>query len=165
MRTAPTSGGTFAEVNSKCSGSRYKYIIRLLSVNTVYITVITIQPLTHSHLQLSITHSPINWLLRETSLSFMPALQATTPVVAPCFMSECLTKIHSWQTESQYQSSLSTDIKIRTTWQAYVIQGHLQLHLSPVNISSGVLGGIRGYTPYNNLRVFLTAYTHLSDHK
>jgi len=31
--------------------------------------------------------------------------------------------------------------------------------------SSGVLGGIRGYTPYTNLRVFLTAYTHLSDHK
>jgi len=32
-------------------------------------------------------------------------------------------------------------------------------------ITSGVLGGIRGYTPYTNLRVFLTAYTHLSDHK
>jgi len=31
--------------------------------------------------------------------------------------------------------------------------------------NSGVLGGIRGYTPYTNLRVFLTAYTHLSDHK
>jgi len=31
--------------------------------------------------------------------------------------------------------------------------------------SSGVLGGIRGYTAYTNLRVFLTAYTHLSDHK
>jgi len=30
---------------------------------------------------------------------------------------------------------------------------------------SRVLGGIRGYTPYTNLRVFLTAYTHLSDHK
>jgi len=28
----------------------------------------------------------------------------------------------------------------------------------------GVLGGIRGYTPYTNLRGFLTAYTHLSDH-
>jgi len=26
-------------------------------------------------------------------------------------------------------------------------------------------GGIRGYTAYTNLRVFLTAYTHLSDHK
>ena len=26
-------------------------------------------------------------------------------------------------------------------------------------------GGIRGYTPDTNLRVFLTAYTHLSDHK
>jgi len=26
-------------------------------------------------------------------------------------------------------------------------------------------GGIRGYTPYTNLLVFLTAYTHLSDHK
>ena len=33
------------------------------------------------------------------------------------------------------------------------------------NTSSGVLGGIRGYTAYTNLRVFLTAYTHLSDHK
>jgi len=32
-------------------------------------------------------------------------------------------------------------------------------------ITSGVLGGIRGYTLYTNLRVFLTAYTHLSDHK
>jgi len=32
-------------------------------------------------------------------------------------------------------------------------------------ILSGVLGGIRGYTAYTNLRVFLTAYTHLSDHK
>jgi len=31
--------------------------------------------------------------------------------------------------------------------------------------TSGVLGGIRGYTAYTNLRVFLTAYTHLSDHK
>ena len=31
--------------------------------------------------------------------------------------------------------------------------------------ASGVLGGIRGYTPYTNLRVFLTAYAHLSDHK
>jgi len=31
--------------------------------------------------------------------------------------------------------------------------------------TSGVLVGIRGYTPYTNLRVFLTAYTHLSDHK
>jgi len=30
---------------------------------------------------------------------------------------------------------------------------------------SGVLGGIRGYTPYTNLPVFSTAYTHLSDHK
>ena len=30
---------------------------------------------------------------------------------------------------------------------------------------SGVFEGIRGYTPYTNLRVFLTAYTHLSDHK
>ena len=30
---------------------------------------------------------------------------------------------------------------------------------------SGVLGGIRGYTAYTNLRGFLTAYTHLSDHK
>ena len=30
---------------------------------------------------------------------------------------------------------------------------------------SGVLGGIRRYTPYTNLRVFLTEYTHLSDHK
>jgi len=26
-------------------------------------------------------------------------------------------------------------------------------------------GGIRGFTAYTNLRVFLTAYTHLSDHK
>jgi len=26
-------------------------------------------------------------------------------------------------------------------------------------------GGIRGYTAYTNLQVFLTAYTHLSDHK
>ena len=35
-----------------------------------------------------------------------------------------------------------------------------------VQVSSGVLGGgIRGYTAYTNLRVFLTAYTHLSDHK
>jgi len=34
------------------------------------------------------------------------------------------------------------------------------------DISSGVLGGgIRGYTAYTNLWVFLTAYTHLSDHK
>ena len=32
-------------------------------------------------------------------------------------------------------------------------------------IHSGVLGGIRGYTAYTNLRGFLTAYTHLSDHK
>jgi len=32
-------------------------------------------------------------------------------------------------------------------------------------ITSGVLGGIRGYTAYTNLRGFLTAYTHLSDHK
>ena len=32
-------------------------------------------------------------------------------------------------------------------------------------IFSGVLGGIRGYTAYTNLRGFLTAYTHLSDHK
>ena len=31
--------------------------------------------------------------------------------------------------------------------------------------TSGVLVGIRGYTPYTNLRFFLTAYTHLSDHK
>jgi len=32
--------------------------------------------------------------------------------------------------------------------------------------ANGVLGGgIRGYTVYTNLRVFLTAYTHLSDHK
>ena len=30
---------------------------------------------------------------------------------------------------------------------------------------SGVLGGIRGYMPYTNIRGFLTAYTHLSDHK
>jgi len=30
------------------------------------------------------------------------------------------------------------------------------------DISSGVLGGIRGYTAYTNLWVFLTAYTHLS---
>jgi len=34
-----------------------------------------------------------------------------------------------------------------------------------ITMISGVLGGIRGYTPYTNLRVFLTAYTHLSDHK
>ena len=27
------------------------------------------------------------------------------------------------------------------------------------------IGGIHGYTAYTNLRVFLTAYTHLSDHK
>jgi len=32
-------------------------------------------------------------------------------------------------------------------------------------LTSGVLGGTRGYTAYTNLRVFLTAYTHLSDHK
>jgi len=33
-------------------------------------------------------------------------------------------------------------------------------------MTSGVLGGgIRGYTPYTNLRVFLTAYTHFSDDK
>jgi len=32
-------------------------------------------------------------------------------------------------------------------------------------VSSGVLGGICGYTAYTNLRGFLTAYTHLSDHK
>ena len=32
-------------------------------------------------------------------------------------------------------------------------------------VYSGVLGGIRGYTAYTNLRGFLTAYTHLSDHK
>jgi len=37
--------------------------------------------------------------------------------------------------------------------------------LPPLLLTSGVLGGIRGYTPYTNLRVFLTAYTHLSDHK
>ena len=34
-----------------------------------------------------------------------------------------------------------------------------------VCVTSGVLGGIRGYMPYTNLRVFLTAYTHLRDHK
>jgi len=34
-----------------------------------------------------------------------------------------------------------------------------------VDMTSGVLGCIRGYTPYTNLQVFLTAYTHLSDHK
>jgi len=32
-------------------------------------------------------------------------------------------------------------------------------------VSSGVLGGICRYTAYTNLRGFLTAYTHLSDHK
>jgi len=29
--------------------------------------------------------------------------------------------------------------------------------------TSGVLGGICGYTAYTNLRVFLTAYTHLNN--
>ena len=40
---------------------------------------------------------------------------------------------------------------------------HLIHSVAPEN--SGVLGGIRGYTTYTNIRVFLTAYTHLSDHK
>ena len=39
------------------------------------------------------------------------------------------------------------------------------LMMSCLRKLSGVLGGIRGYTAYTNLRVFLTAYTHLSDHK
>ena len=39
------------------------------------------------------------------------------------------------------------------------------LTLMPLLSTSGVLGSIRGYTPYTNLRVFLTAYTHLSYHK
>ena len=40
------------------------------------------------------------------------------------------------------------------------------LHATEVHVVSGVLGGgIRGYTPYTNLRGFLTAYTHLSDYK
>jgi len=34
-------------------------------------------------------------------------------------------------------------------------------YVQPLDMHSGVLGGIRGYTAYTNLRVFLTAYTHL----
>ena len=46
-----------------------------------------------------------------------------------------------------------------TTYQKYYTD-HEQL-----STASGVLGGIRGYMAYTNLQVFLTAYTHLSDHK
>ena len=59
---------------------------------------------------------------------------------------------------------------MRTTLHAFCILGPIftdqcHLHIKVAAIASGVLGGIRGYTPYTNLRVFLTAYTHLSDHK
>jgi len=39
------------------------------------------------------------------------------------------------------------------------------MRVSTSGFTYGVLGGIRGYTAYTNLRRFLTAYTHLSDHK
>jgi len=47
----------------------------------------------------------------------------------------------------------------KTSWQ------RCGMKLLYVTIVSGVLGGIRGYTAYTDLWVFLTAYTHLSDHK
>jgi len=98
-----------------------------------------------------------------------------------------LLQLHCWQEISidmgrqQVLSSYGTATAWRTAADASSvtfataiegwIQGWTQSCLNTVFclvntvISSGVLGGIRGYTLYTNLRVFLTAYTHLSDHK
>ena len=80
-----------------------------------------------------------SWLQPVTSLAISPAEE----------MLVCCTS-HS----QIYAYSLSgTDTAAPTATHAQV---------SPVVYWGG---GIRGYTPYTNLRVFLTAYTHLSDHK
>ena len=48
-----------------------------------------------------------------------------------------------------------------------ILDSLAEVHSSSSSSSSSqwCIGGIRGYTAYTNLRVFLTAYTYLSDHK
>ena len=50
-------------------------------------------------------------------------------------------------------------------WDRQTDAGHFHRPCSAYCVSTVIQWCIGGYTSYTNLRVFLTAYTHLSDHK